>query len=967
MKKISLSFLIIIICIIGLTGCVICTDYDGDGYIVDPGAPEACEEFGPLYDCDDDNPDVNPGADEIPNDGIDNDCDGGDGIPPSGKIWVGGCDLETGEEKCTTPVVWKSENIVKPFIQIAYVVSGEDPYVWACRDSNAMFSKNFSHVKEEGSTLRMFAVDDCNTNNPVENVLDEVTIKPGFGRLDNDVWSVGCRLRPWEDKCKAKIYWQSSAEEVGSGSVLITVNRDGVEEDFVCGKAGNKLRGDPSRWETRTSYYYPSITEEGVEFKMYPSSGTGGDECKDGKLGPAMASVIVKGDYDPEETGMGDIWYDPCVWDPKCTTDVHLNWMALQSPYVQVRVRDNVFACIEGEYTENNNRYKGSATIQTWDIGGSPTLKLHEASDCTAEGWGRLLDEVTFVKREFIAEIDAKDCVLKTGEDKCTANVKWKTLGIDKPNVQINYEDAQGNSYLWACRPSNVEDSKDFNHVKEEGSTLKMFPVDDCNVENPVEDVLTEVTLIGLIPERPVCSITSEPLRDGLPVDFVSVDIYTMKWVDPERYDYQQYLDQIDLMAKGNVGKIKQTIQWFDIQPNAPTNSDPLSEENFDEAKLAHYDAIVNSFTSAGVGVELELHGVPPWASLCDGDDDNFDNCDKDTNYFPRDIEDWNNYVKFVVDRYKDRVDSWGVWAEPNNRGCLKVNHNDTNEQRGDKYLELLTTSYPIIHEIDDEDADGDGKNAVVLASNTNLGSFMIDNYYTYPDNTSKHWRIHNFFFRVLEEGRGFFDAFSFHMFVDPTVETQMNVVRFTREKMDEYGHQDTPLYITSINVGGDGGTYFPGETKTNGCPFAALRDEFVPLAEAQRNYLNGGICVTYDPEHFLCYPEHYVPYSEMEEVQAQDINDMFVCLANEGADTISNFQIAELNFNEWWARPWDARRSNWCPPDGVARTGTLGYTWTDEKFMTHYVVDEYGRRRMVPRQQYYAMKGISDYIESIS
>jgi len=50
-------------------GCEICTDNDGDGYAVEG------EECG-LIDCDDFSSDVYPGAEEICGDGADNDCDG---------------------------------------------------------------------------------------------------------------------------------------------------------------------------------------------------------------------------------------------------------------------------------------------------------------------------------------------------------------------------------------------------------------------------------------------------------------------------------------------------------------------------------------------------------------------------------------------------------------------------------------------------------------------------------------------------------------------------------------------------------------------------------------------------------------------------------------------------------------------------------------------------------------------------
>ena len=55
----------------GVRSILFCADLDGDGY----GNPASAECGHPEPDCDDSNPDVNPGMTEIPGNGLDDDCD----------------------------------------------------------------------------------------------------------------------------------------------------------------------------------------------------------------------------------------------------------------------------------------------------------------------------------------------------------------------------------------------------------------------------------------------------------------------------------------------------------------------------------------------------------------------------------------------------------------------------------------------------------------------------------------------------------------------------------------------------------------------------------------------------------------------------------------------------------------------------------------------------------------------------
>ncbi len=87
--KLRACFFFLTVCSFGAWGCG-----DPELYVVDYGGDEDEDGWPRAFDCDDEDPEVFPAADEIPGDGIDQDCSGTDEVPAMSMGGASPCDDE---------------------------------------------------------------------------------------------------------------------------------------------------------------------------------------------------------------------------------------------------------------------------------------------------------------------------------------------------------------------------------------------------------------------------------------------------------------------------------------------------------------------------------------------------------------------------------------------------------------------------------------------------------------------------------------------------------------------------------------------------------------------------------------------------------------------------------------------------------------------------------------------------------
>lgn len=92
----------------------------------------------------------------------------------------------------------------------------------------------------------------------------------------------------------------------------------------------------------------------------------------------------------------------------------------------------------------------------------------------------------------------------------------------------------------------------------------------------------------------------------------------------------------------GNIAWARIDLDWFALQPTRTTYN------------WSSIDAVVSAASSRGINLYATLAYTPAWA-----------NGGLDRTVPPTNPEDWKNFVRTVVNRYKANIRCWGLWNEP--------------------------------------------------------------------------------------------------------------------------------------------------------------------------------------------------------------------------------------------------------------------------------------------------------------
>lgn len=145
--------------------------------------------------------------------------------------------------------------------------------------------------------------------------------------------------------------------------------------------------------------------------------------------------------------------------------------------------------------------------------------------------------------------------------------------------------------------------------------------------------------------------------------------------------------DQLaDLAAAAGVKVSREELSWANVEPNR--------KGAIDTNVVAIYDKAIDQNVNRGIDVIGMLLTTPKWSSTNPSAGDWWW-------YEPKNQEDYFDYVRWAVTRWKDKVHTWEIWNEPNHQGTWNCIDSCTFEDRAASYATLLAGAYQAIKAID--------------------------------------------------------------------------------------------------------------------------------------------------------------------------------------------------------------------------------------------------------------------------
>src|SRR4051794_14511616 len=133
----------------------------------------------------------------------------------------------------------------------------------------------------------------------------------------------------------------------------------------------------------------------------------------------------------------------------------------------------------------------------------------------------------------------------------------------------------------------------------------------------------------------------------------------------------QRTLDEIQGMG---VNWLRVVILWRSVAPSSGSSTSPVGFDGAGQAGYlwGRYDRVINEARARGMNLLVTISGpIPKWASANH----------KSYTYKPN-VARFQKFVTAVGDRYRDQVDMWSIWNEPNHPGFLTPQYAERKSHR---------------------------------------------------------------------------------------------------------------------------------------------------------------------------------------------------------------------------------------------------------------------------------------------